>query len=296
MRSIFFIIAASSLLALRNVSANQDYVNEMPDDICAQMANEGKCETESKIMGGACAKACNDRMMAQVQEMAKTQMGQKANKVNSLDDAICAQMANDGKCKTQPKIALEFCAKACHELEMSKAYYQTIELDDEDDEPFFDLRAKNWTGSSLNFNGFDGYITSVINIGITCEPGEGELLASRIDQFRKVMPNTLELLVFPFDLTEEQNLKETECASFDHILKTVRKTLHIMELTNINGPNTHPVFKYLKEKFGIDEMSANQSSFFFVNPEGTQIDLLEGQSFSRLKHHVKNHLNKWEEL
>ena len=54
---------------------------------------------------------------------------------------------------------MEFCAKACHDLEMSKAYYQTIELDDEDDEPFFDLRAKNWTGSSLNFNGFDGYVS-----------------------------------------------------------------------------------------------------------------------------------------
>lgn len=45
-------------------------------------------------MGEACAKACNDRMMGQVQEMAKAQKGKK---VNSLDDAICAQMANDGK-------------------------------------------------------------------------------------------------------------------------------------------------------------------------------------------------------
>lgn len=295
MRSIIFILAAS-LLALRNVSANSDFVNEMSDDICAQMAAEGRCESAAEMMNASCNKACHDRTMAMVQEMAKAQMEQKGEKVNSLDDGICAQMANEGKCKTQPKIALEFCAKACHVLEMSKAYYQTIELDDEDEESFFDLRAKNWTGSVLNFNGFDGYITSVINIGITCEPGEGEVLASRIDQFRKVMPKTLELLVFPFDLTEGQNLKATDCASFDPLLKTVRKTLHIMELANINGPDTQPVFKYLKEKFDLDDMYVDRTSFFFVNPEGTQIDLLEGQSFGRLKHHVKEHLNKWEEL
>jgi len=107
------------------------------------------------------------------------------------------------------------------------------------------------------------------------------------------MPYTLNLLVFPFSLSPD--LKKTDCKSFKIILEKVRKNLHIMDLVEINGPDTHEVFKFLKGKVGIEEMKEDRTTFFFVNPVATRIDIMEGVGFSTLKKHIKDHLMGWEE-
>jgi hypothetical protein len=81
---------------------------------------------------------------------------------NSLDDEICKTMAAEGKCETQPEVTLEFCKKACSDLEKSKSYYQTFELEDDESGEYFDLTAKNWTGSTVNFSEFDGYVRKTL--------------------------------------------------------------------------------------------------------------------------------------
>ena len=79
--------------------------------------------------------------------------------INSLDDNICEVMAKEGKCETQPKVTLEFCAKACDDLVQSKAYYNTVSVDDDASDEFYDLKARNWTGATVNFSEFDGYVS-----------------------------------------------------------------------------------------------------------------------------------------
>lgn len=79
--------------------------------------------------------------------------------INSLDDNICEVMAKEGKCETQPKVTLEFCAKACDDLVKSKAYYNTVSVDDDASDEFYDLKARNWTGATVNFSEFDGYVS-----------------------------------------------------------------------------------------------------------------------------------------
>lgn len=307
---LWSIVATTSLLSLTPVSVTANYpppaTNKLGDENCEAYAKQGFCQNQAKFMAEFCEKAYHGCILNQAQQQ-KQQADTSADTgadmdtaeplTNQLDEPICKQMAKEKKCETQPKIMADFCAKECHERIMSMAYFKSITIDDDEEDQFYDLKAKNWTGSTLHFDAFDGYITSVINIGITCQPEEGEILASKIEQFRKVMPYTLELLIFPFSLTggdEENAIKQSDCASFDPILKTVRKNVHIMEMTKINGPDAHPVFKFLKKKAEIDNLREDLTSFFFVNPMGTQIDVLEGQTYSKLKQHIDTYLNKWE--
>jgi hypothetical protein len=78
---------------------------------------------------------------------------------NLLDDRTCETWAAEGKCETEPEVLLEFCIKACDDLEKSKAYYKSIEVDNDDSDEFYALKAKNWTGADVPFYEFDGYVS-----------------------------------------------------------------------------------------------------------------------------------------
>jgi hypothetical protein len=137
-------------------------------------------------------------------------------------------------------------------------------------------------------------ITCIGNIGITCGPGEDESLARQIDQLRKVMPYTVELLIFPFILSDSIHNKN-DCKAMDKIISTRRKKLHIMDMVEVNGEDGHDVFKFLKKMMGKQELKEDRATFFFVNPVATRIDVLEGAQFSMLKKHIKDHLMGWED-
>lgn len=67
-----------------------------------------------------------------------------------------------------------------------------------------------------------------------------------------------------------------------------------MKPIEINGPNTHVLFQYLKDLFDIKEMDPNFAHYFFVNPDGNTIEMHYGASYNALKsfisRHVKNDL------
>ena len=137
-------------------------------------------------------------------------------------------------------------------------------------------------------------ITCIANIGITCAEGEDEILANKINQLRRVIPYTTELLIFPFSLSDDIN-SAADCKSMDDVLATRRKSLHIMDLAKINGEDAHDVYKFLKKTMGATEVKEDRTTFYFVNPVATRIDALEGAQLSTLKKHIKEHLMGWEE-
>jgi hypothetical protein len=67
-----------------------------------------------------------------------------------------------------------------------------------------------------------------------------------------------------------------------------------MQAVEINGPNTHPIFRYLKKLFDMDAMDSNFSHYFFISPDGNFFELHYGASYNTLKifvdHHVKTDL------
>lgn len=69
----------------------------------------------------------------------------------------------------------------------------------------------------------------------------------------------LEILAFPF---ENKAIDISKCR--EDILSTEKKggnKIHIMEAVEINGEKTHPIFKYLKKLFDMEEMDPNFSHY-----------------------------------
>jgi glutathione peroxidase-family protein len=126
-----------------------------------------------------------------------------------------------------------------------------------------------------------------------------EIFYDTLEHMHSLYPYTLEILAFPFD---HPNINTTSCTeALQSLEKQQDRKIHIMEPIQINGPETHPVFKYLKELFDMKEMDPNFAHYFFVNPDGNLIELHYGLSYNSLKSFVERHVkedlsdnNRWE--
>lgn len=126
-----------------------------------------------------------------------------------------------------------------------------------------------------------------------------ELFYNSLEHMHSINPYTVEILAFPFD---HPNITTTSCIDdLRAIEKRKGRKIHVMKPVEINGPNTHPVFKYLKKLFDIEEMEPNYAHYFFINPDGDMVELHRGASYNALKTfidmHVKEDLRvkkKWE--
>ena len=65
-----------------------------------------------------------------------------------------------------------------------------------------------------------------------------------------------------------------------------------MEPIDINGPNTHAVFKFMKTLFDLDEMDPNFAHYFFINGDGNYVELHYGASYKSLKLFVDAHMQQ----
>lgn len=104
--------------------------------------------------------------------------------------------------------------------------------------------------------------------------------------------HSVEILAFPF---EHHAIDISSCR--DDLIAYERKEghkIHIMEAISINGPETHPVFKYLKNLFDMDEMDLSYAHYFFVDPDGTSIQLNHGVSYNAFKAFVDHHVKRLE--
>ena len=109
------------------------------------------------------------------------------------------------------------------------------------------------------------------------------------------MPYTVELFIFPFSLNDDMKTSQ-DCKSMNKAISKKAKNLHIMDMITLNGDGSHDVFKHLKKIMGKkDDFKEDRSTFFFVNPVASRIDVLEGAQLSTLRKHVKGHLNGWED-
>lgn len=149
-----------------------------------------------------------------------------------------------------------------------------------------------------------------MNVGITCEEGEGAVMVEKLDTFRKMMPYTLNLLVFPHQ-NKHAWFDRNNCTTFDELVEHRRKTVHIMDFATVNrlvedkyamrldvkeeAEKVHPVYKFLKKQIDKEFLQHDRSTFFFVNPWATNMDVLEGAPLNYLKKHIDTVLMGWEE-
>eukprot|EP00956_Cyclotella_meneghiniana_P045266 scaffold361398_cov83-Cyclotella_meneghiniana.AAC.2 len=177
------------------------------------------------------------------------------------------------------------CPESCHKHTTRPPETRRVP---DDQEEFFDLSAKQSNGKVLHFENFEGYVTVVVNAARVCD--HSELFYDTLEHMHSLHPYTLEILAFPFD---HPNITTAACTdALRSLEKRPDHKIHIMKPIEINGPNTHPVFKYLKQLFDMEEMDPNFAHYYFVNPDGNLIELHYGASYNGLKSFIERHVKE----
>eukprot|EP00581_Thalassiosira_minuscula_P014254 CAMPEP_0183723354 /NCGR_PEP_ID=MMETSP0737-20130205/14947_1 /TAXON_ID=385413 /ORGANISM="Thalassiosira miniscula, Strain CCMP1093" /LENGTH=239 /DNA_ID=CAMNT_0025953615 /DNA_START=97 /DNA_END=816 /DNA_ORIENTATION=- len=199
---------------------------------------------------------------------------------NSGKDLLpeCAEWAERGDCKPsgRPYFMQKNCPESCYKKTHKEPEHRRIH---DDDEEFYQLSAKDANGKVLSMDQFEGYITVLVNSARVCD--YSEVFYESLEHMHSVHPYALEFLAFPFD---HPNIDIEKCReTLESIEKKKGRKIHVMEAVKINGSDTHPVFKYLKKLFEMEELDPNVAHYFFVNPDGTLIEHHHGASYKTLK-------------
>ncbi|KAL7527126.1 hypothetical protein ACHAXR_004338 [Thalassiosira sp. AJA248-18] len=219
-------------------------------------------------------------------------MGQSVNATVASVDLFpeCGEWAERGDCQPggRPYFMQKNCPESCHEKTHREP--ETRHISD-DQEEFYELSAKDANGKVLSMENFEGYVTVLVNAARVCD--YSEIFYETLEHMHSIHPYALEILAFPFE-TENADIDSCRDA-IEAAEKKGGKKIHIMEAVSINGENTHPVFQYLKKLFDMEEMDPTFSHYFFINPDGTLIELHFGASYNTLKAFVDFHMKDLED-
>ena len=130
---------------------------------------------------------------------------------------------------------------------------------------FYELAAKNAAGDEMQFDQFKGKTVLIVNTATRCG------LAPQFKQLEKLyhdyQAQGLVILGFPCNQFMSQEPESNETMETSCLLK-YGVTFQLMSKTKVNGPNAHPVFKYLKnelsEVFG-SRIKWNFTKFLITN-------------------------------
>ena len=110
---------------------------------------------------------------------------------------------------------------------------------------FYELAAKNAAGDEMQFDQFKGKTVLIVNTATRCG------LAPQFKQLEKLyhdyQAQGLVILGFPCNQFMSQEPESNETMETSCLLK-YGVTFQLMSKTKVNGPNAHPVFKYLKNE------------------------------------------------
>lgn len=229
-----------------------------------------------------------------------------ANVVSSTDTDVmdrldnCDELVKKQECLTNPEQMMRDCPLACRKWQESRYKVESTYIH-EDEPPFFQLSAKNATGSTLDFDMFDGYLTIVSNVLKSCVPGQMEHIFAMMEHLHDVWPYALEVLIFPFSTPErDEEVKQFQmsigCDSYDDAMKKKGRRIHVMEEAKLNGDDAHPVYKYLVKQFQrklVDgKIPTDTATFFIITPDGDHIEMHLGASPERIKHTIATHMER----
>jgi glutathione peroxidase len=110
---------------------------------------------------------------------------------------------------------------------------------------FYELAAKNAAGDEMQFDQFKGKTVLIVNTATRCG------LAPQFKQLEKLyhdyQAEGLVIIGFPCNQFMSQEPESNETMETSCLLK-YGVTFQLMSKIKVNGPNAHPVFKYLKNE------------------------------------------------
>jgi glutathione peroxidase-family protein len=198
--------------------------------------------------------------------------------------AECEQWAARGDCKPngRPYFMQQNCPTACYKATYRPPETSTSHSVDE----FYQLSANDANGKVMRMENFEGYVTVIVNVARLCD--YTELFYNTLEHMHAIYPYALEILAFPFNspgATIDSCMKQIETVE-----KNTEHKIHIME--PMDGPDSHPVFDYLKNAFNVKELDAGFAYYFFINPDGNIIEMHYGASYNALKRFVDRHVKE----
>lgn len=200
--------------------------------------------------------------------------------------AECAEWAERGDCSTngRPYFMQKNCPEACYKKTHREP--DVRRMNEDQTEEFYELTAKTANGKTLSMENLEGYVTVIVNSARVCD--YSEIFWQTLEHLHSINPYALEILAFPFDHPGSpiDKCRESVLAAE----KEKGHKIHIMEAIDINGPNTHPIYQYMKNLFDIEEMDPNFAHYFFINPDGNYVELHYGASWQNLKQFVDTHV------
>jgi glutathione peroxidase len=112
---------------------------------------------------------------------------------------------------------------------------------------FYQLTAKTPTGDVIPFSDFKGKTVLIVNTATKC--GLAPQFKGLEDLHQKYQDKGLVIIGFPCNQFLSQE-PETNDSMVESCQINFGVTFQLTEKCDVNGSNTHPVFKYLKKKLG----------------------------------------------
>eukprot|EP00286_Rhodomonas_abbreviata_P026226 CAMPEP_0181300584 /NCGR_PEP_ID=MMETSP1101-20121128/6966_1 /TAXON_ID=46948 /ORGANISM="Rhodomonas abbreviata, Strain Caron Lab Isolate" /LENGTH=251 /DNA_ID=CAMNT_0023405827 /DNA_START=312 /DNA_END=1067 /DNA_ORIENTATION=+ len=124
----------------------------------------------------------------------------------------------------------------------------------------FDFKARLLKdGQEVNFGEFKGMVSLVVNVASQCGYTDTNYKELQ-EMYSKYESQGFVVLAFPCNQFGAQ-----EPGTPQEIEKFAREKYHVtfplFEKVDVNGPNSHPLFAFLKEKFGMKEIPWNFQKF-----------------------------------
>lgn len=114
-------------------------------------------------------------------------------------------------------------------------------------EPFYQLSAKTPAGETVSMSQFRGKVVLIVNTATKC--GLAPQFKGLEELHQKYKDQGLVILGFPCNQFLSQE-PETNDSMVEACQINFGVTFQLFEKCDVNGGNTHPVFKYLKKKLG----------------------------------------------
>ena len=158
------------------------------------------------------------------------------------------------------------CATSCEKV-AQLALRDEKELEGIDS--FFQLRAKDITGTVIDFEQFQGQVTIVVNVASYCGYTDSHYkglvqLWSQVQRLGKV-----HILAFPCNQFGAQE-PEDNPSIVNFVTSHYGVEFTMMDKVNVNGPNASVVYKFLKKAAGgPTTITWNFATYFVVAPDGT---------------------------
>ncbi len=110
---------------------------------------------------------------------------------------------------------------------------------------FYDLAVNTPDGSTLKMSAFKGKVVLIVNTATQC--GLSPQFKELEELHRAYKDHGLVIIGFPCNQFAKQE-PETNATMEEHCLSNFGVSFQLTEKINVNGKNTHPVFRFLKRK------------------------------------------------